>query len=125
MKRIEAENLKAKPGDYGNIGFGKLFTDYMFVANYNVHTGWDEGCIQPFANLSLHPAATALHYAQEIFEGMKAFRGVDGNVRLFRVEDNFNRFNASADAIAMPEIPRELFVDGIETLVALEKDWLI
>ncbi|MGL5541219.1 MAG: branched-chain amino acid aminotransferase [Erysipelotrichaceae bacterium] len=125
MKFTASTSLKPKPTNYKEVGFGKVFTDYMLVAHYSVEHGWDEGEIKPFQNLSLHPATTALHYAQEIFEGLKAYKGVDGMMRMFRIEDNWQRFNRSAQALAMPEVPKHLFVEGIKQLVSLEKDWLV
>ena len=86
---------KAKPTDPDHLGFGKLFTDHMFLMDYKTGKGWHNGRIVPFDNLSLSPAAMCFHYGQTVFEGMKAYYGKDGNVRLFRPEENFKRLNAS------------------------------
>lgn len=100
---IENKNLQTKPLNSKELGFGKVFTDYMAVAKYQDGT-WQEIVIQPFQNLSLHPAATCLHYAQEVFEGLKAYRGDDGVIRLFRHRDNIKRLNESCRRMCIPEV---------------------
>ena len=106
-------------------GFGTLFTDHMVVIDYDADKGgWHKAALGPREPISLDPAAAVLHYAQEIFEGMKAYKHADGSIALFRPEQNARRFNASAKRMAMPEIPEELFLDSIRQLVAKDKDWV-
>lgn len=124
MKITRSQCLQNKPESYDNLGFGKVFTDYMFVAKYN-EGQWNEGEIVPFQNISLHPASTVLHYGQEIFEGMKAYKGMDGKVRLFRIEENIKRMNQSARLMAMPEIDESFFKVALLSLVSLESEWLL
>lgn len=105
-------------------GFGKIFTDHMAVATWSQAKGW-HGCKiiarQPF---QLDPAAGVLHYAQEIFEGLKAYRSHGGETLLFRPEQNARRFNTSATRLAMPHLPEELFLDAIEQLVRIDEAWI-
>ena len=98
--RIE-KNLspKAKPTDPSTLGFGKIFTDHMFVMEYDRENGWHDARIVPYGDLSISPAATVLHYGAEIFEGLKAYRRPDGEIQLFRPWDNFERMNNSADRL--------------------------
>ncbi len=105
-------------------GFGRTFSDRMFVARWNESAGWHDAEIIPYGPLALDPAANVLHYAQEIFEGMKAYRREDGRVALFRPEKNAERFDNSARRLCMPTVGSEFFLEAIETLVGLEKDWI-
>ena len=89
---------KAKP-DESALGFGKIFTDHMFMMDYSKDTGWTNARIVPFENLSIHPASTVLHYGSEIFEGLKAYRRADGKVQLFRPIENIRRMNRSAERL--------------------------
>lgn len=109
--------------DFDNIPFGKVFSDHMLVADYR-GGGWQEPEIVPYGKFQLAPATTALHYAQSIFEGMKAYRNVHGKPVLFRPRDNFERMNRSAERMVMPAIPESLFLDGIKELVRLDIDWI-
>ncbi len=104
-------------------GFGKLFSDHMVVIDYVEGQGWHNATVGPREALSLDPAASVLHYAQEIFEGMKAYRQEDGGVALFRPEENARRFNDSADRMAMPRIPEDVFIEAVRQLVAVDRDW--
>lgn len=115
---------KAKFTDESKLGFGKIFTDRMLLVEWKVDRGWVDGRIKKYEPFLLDPAALVLHYAQEIFEGLKAYKWADGTVALFRPEMNARRFNHSAERLCMPEIPEELFVKGIEQLVSLERDWV-
>ncbi|HJV33903.1 branched-chain amino acid aminotransferase [Geomonas sp.] len=119
----EAEK-KAKFTDESKLGFGKIFTDRMLLVEWKVGEGWVDGRIKKYEPFMLDPAAMVLHYAQEIFEGLKAYKWADGSIALFRPEMNARRFNHSAERLCMPEVPEELFVKGIEQLVALEQDWI-
>ena len=106
----EAERLKA----FENLGFGTLFTDHMAVVHWHVDKGWHSPEVSARKPFQIDPAASVLHYAQEIFEGMKAYKGADGRITLFRPEENARRFNKSAERMAMPEIPEELFLKAVE-----------
>ena len=105
-------------------GFGTLFSDHMVTIEYDAAKGgWHNATVGPRQPIALDPAAAVLHYAQEIFEGMKAYRTADGGVALFRPQENARRFNASADRLAMPHLPEELFIEAVKRLVAVDKDW--
>jgi branched-chain amino acid aminotransferase len=104
-------------------GFGKVFTDHMVTIRYSDERGWHDAKVGARQPLSLDPAAAVLHYAQEIFEGMKAYRLADGTMALFRPDANARRLNASADRLAMPQIPESLFIESLEQLVSVDKDW--
>lgn len=107
-----------------NPGFGTLFTDHMVEIDYDADKGgWFTARVCPRGPISLDPAAAVLHYAQEIFEGMKAYRQDDGGIALFRPEANARRFNQSADRMAMPHLPEELFLESIRRLLSVDKDW--
>ncbi|MBR3994497.1 MAG: branched-chain amino acid aminotransferase [Clostridia bacterium] len=122
---IRIENTKT-PGTKvtENLGFGKHFTDHMFVMDYNVQKGWYDARIVPFANLSLHPAATVFHYGAEIFEGLKAYRIADGSVQLFRPIENVRRMNNSADRLQLPTMPEEDMLKAITEFVKHEQEWV-
>lgn len=122
IKFVKAEHLKEKP-DSSKLGFGKIFTDYMFVMDYSREQGWHDARIVPFANLSLHPASTVLHYGSEIFEGMKAYRRADGRVQLFRPTENIKRMNNSAERLCLPQIPEDMALQALTTFVRTEQDW--
>lgn len=121
---LPAETLKQKVKDETKLGFGKLFTDRMLLAEWKSDQGWCDARIQPYAPFELDPSCMVFHYAQEIFEGLKAYRWADGRVALFRPEMNARRFNQSADRLCMPAVPEELFLGGLEQLLSLEKDWV-
>ncbi len=105
-------------------GFGKLFTDHMAMIRWSDTQGWHDAKITARAPLTLDPATAVLHYAQEIFEGLKAYRLGDGGTALFRPEQNARRFRESARRMAMPELPDELFIGSLEALVAADRDWI-
>ena len=106
-----------------NPGFGTAFSDHMVQISYDEGKGWHSAEVVPYGPIPLDPAAAVLHYAQEIFEGLKAFRLADGGIALFRPEANAARFNASATRLAMPTIPEGLFVAAVEELVKADRDW--
>ena len=118
------DHPKAKPVDESKLGFGKVFTDHMFVADYTPEEGWHDGRIVPFGPIEIHPASTVLHYGAEIFEGMKAYRTESGEIRMFRPYENAKRFNNSAERLCLPQIPEDDFVEILDKLVELEKDWV-
>ncbi len=105
-------------------GFGRVFTDHMAIIRYNADKGWHDGRITRREALAMDPASSVFHYAQEIFEGMKAYHRPNGGAALFRADANARRFNASARRLAMPELPEELFLDSIRALVRTEKAWI-
>ncbi len=109
---------------FKNLGFGTLFSDHMSVAYWSADKGWHSAAVTARAPFPLDPACSVLHYAQEIFEGMKAYRAADGDLVLFRPEENARRFNASARRLAMPELPEEDFIAAIEKLVAADPQWV-
>jgi len=105
-------------------GFGRVFTDHMVTIRYTEGQGWHDAVLGPRQPIPLDPAAAVLHYAQEIFEGLKAYRLPDGSIASFRPEANAARFNASARRLAMPELPEELFIESIRQLVGADRDWV-
>lgn len=106
-----------------DIQFGKLYSDHMLVAHYE-NGEWQQAEIMPYGDLSLNPATTFIHYGQSIFEGVKAYRDPNGNPIIFRPYDNLKRMNRSAERMAMPHIPEELFIDGLMQLIETDKDWI-
>ncbi len=124
IKFEKAAALKAKPEDETKLGFGQVFTDYMFIMNYTTGQGWHDARITPYAPLSLSPAAMCLHYGQEVFEGMKAYRGENGEIRLFRPMENFKRLNSSNERLVIPHLDEALAMEGLLELLKVEKDWV-
>lgn len=110
--------------DESTLGFGKVFTDHMFIMDYEYGKGWHNARIVPFGRLSIHPASTVLHYGSEIFEGLKAYRTENGEIRLFRPMENIKRMNASADRMCLPAIDEQDFLQALVTFVELEKDFV-
>lgn len=104
--------------------FGAAFSDHMATAIWSRGTGWHDAKVQARQPFQIDPACAVLHYAQEIFEGMKAYRGENGGISLFRPEQNARRFNASARRMAMPEMPEQLFINAVEALVTIDRDWV-
>ena len=104
-------------------GFGKVFSDHMVSIDWTEGEGWHDARVAPREPISLDPACAVLHYAQEIFEGMKAYAREDGGIALFRPEQNARRFNASARRMAMPELPEELFIEAVRQQVRADRDW--
>jgi branched-chain amino acid aminotransferase len=123
VKLIKSTHLKPKP-DQTQLGFGTRFTDYMLNMDYAPDRGWHNARIEPYANFSLDPATMVLHYGQGIFEGLKAYRREDGEVQLFRPEDNFDRFNHSARKLCMPEMDKNQVMAAMKQLLRLERDWV-
>ncbi len=123
IKFIKREVLKEKPTDQTKLGFGKIFTDYMFTMLYSTEKGWYDPQVRPYENFSFDPATTFIHYGQAFFEGMKAYNAVDG-VRLYRPCDNFARASRSAERLSMPALDEELALEGLKKLIEVEKDWI-
>ncbi|WP_338673132.1 branched-chain amino acid aminotransferase [Streptomyces sp. SCSIO 30461] len=118
LSAAEREAILADPG------FGRHFTDHMVTIKWTEGRGWHDAQLTPYAPLSIDPANMTLHYAQEIFEGLKAYRGPDGSVALFRPDANARRFQGSARRMAMPELPVETFIDACDALVQQDIDWV-
>jgi len=123
LKIQKTANSKLPNFDFSNIPFGRNFSDHMFIAEY-ANGEWVRSEIVPYGNLSLPPSTTSFHYAQSIFEGMKAHRTVNGEIVLFRPEENFKRMNRSGARISMPPIPKEVFMDGLVELIRLDHEWV-
>ncbi|MCI2047300.1 MAG: branched-chain amino acid aminotransferase [Faecalibacterium sp.] len=115
---------KAKPTDETKLGFGKIFSDHMFVMEYTKGKGWHDPRVEPYRNFSLDPACVVFHYAQEIFEGMKAYRTADNKIQLFRPDCNAKRFQDSADRLCIPQIPVEDYIQAVKALVDVDRDWV-
>jgi branched-chain amino acid aminotransferase len=112
-----------RAGILANPGFGSHFSDHMVSIDWDEGRGWHSATIGPRQPIPLDPAAAVLHYAQEIFEGLKAYRQQDGGIALFRPEANAARFNRSAERLAMPELPEAMFIEAVRQLVAADRDW--
>lgn len=119
-----AAQLKAKPQDESKLGFGKIFTDHMFLMNYTSAKGWYDARIVPYAPIALDPASCCLHYAQEIFEGMKAYTTDSGKKVMFRPEQNMMRMNRSGERLCIPPVDVDFMVKAIAQLVDIERDWI-
>jgi branched-chain amino acid aminotransferase len=127
VKVIEAapEQRKPKPPSESQLGFGKIFTDHVFTMTWNSGEGWHDPVVEPYHPLQIDPTAMCLHYGQEIFEGMKAYRGKDGHgVYLFRPTENIKRMNVSAERLCMPQIEEKLFMEALEKLLSVDQDWI-
>ena len=124
IKITRTTNPKKKPEKGAPLGFGKIFTDHMFIMNYTEGKGWHDARIVPYGELSLEPSSMVFHYGQEMFEGLKAYKGADGKTRLFRPDMNAKRANASNERLCIPEIPEEDFVEAIKAVVKIDEDWI-
>ena len=122
IKIEKAKVLKQKP-DFDKLGFGKYFTDHMFVMDYSDKEGWHNAKIVPFDYIPIHPASTVLHYGAEIFEGMKAYKTADG-YQMFRPLENLKRMNDSAERLCLPELNAEDWIQAITTLINIDYDWI-
>ena len=118
---VSAENRRKTMEDPG---FGRVFTDHMVTLRWTADKGWHEGQVKARAPFAIDPACAVLHYAQEVFEGMKAYRTGGGQIVLFRPEMNAARFSRSAERLAMPTMPESLFVEAVKELVKIDKDWV-
>ena len=116
--------MKPPYGDAEKLDFGRMFTEHMFTIKYREGKGWYDGKIEKYNSFMLDPAACVLHYSQEIFEGLKAYKAADGRILLFRPEQNARRMNRSARKLCMPELPEEIFLSALKELILLEKDWI-
>ena len=123
IKITKTTSPKAQPSA-DVLGFGKYFTDHMFIMDYTAEKGWHDARIVPFENLSIHPASTVLHYGAEIFEGLKAYRTSEGKIQLFRPLENIKRMNRSAERMCLPQIPEQDALEILKKFIELEKDWV-
>jgi branched-chain amino acid aminotransferase len=123
IRIVKSTSHKAKPKD-ADLGFGTVFTDHMFVADFQQEKGWYDPRVVPYGPLSLDPAAAVLHYAQGIFDGLKAFCGADGKVRLFRPQKHVERMNRSAERMCIPPLDPDLALRSLVTLVGMEREWV-
>ena len=114
---------KAKP-DWDNLGFGKHFTDHMFIMDYDKGKGWHDARIVPYQNLSLDPACMVFHYAQEMFEGLKAYRTPAGDIQLFRPDQNIDRMNRTNERLCIPQLDKQDVLDALKAFVKTEEDWV-
>ena len=117
------EQRKAKP-DWNNLGFGRHFTDHMFIMDYDKGMGWHDARIVPYQNLSLDPACMVFHYAQEMFEGLKAYRTPTGEIQLFRPDKNIERMNNTNTRLCIPHLEPSDVLDALKALVSVEKEWV-
>lgn len=119
----KAQTSKLNQIDWDNLGFGKYFSDHMFISNYDGNN-WDNGLIMPYGPLPIEPGMCTLHYGQTVFEGLKAFHSVDGNVNIFRPDMNAKRLNHSASRVCIPAFNEHKFIDAIVELIKIDKDWV-
>ncbi len=124
ITKAEQSKLSNIPADESKLGFGQYFSDHMFMYDYTPDKAWYDPRIVPYGPLQLDPAAMVLHYGQEAFEGLKAYRGVDGGIRLFRYRDNLQRLLNSGRRLCMPEFDLDEVCDALKQLVLLEKPWI-
>ncbi len=123
IKITKAENSKIGQVDFENINFGKLFTDHMLICDYE-DGKWKNPEVVPYGPLTLDPSTRVFHYGQAVFEGMKAYKDDQGEIFLFRPDENFHRLNKSSERLAMPALPEAFFMDGLHALLELEKEWI-
>ena len=119
-----SKNLKPKPEDESKLGFGRIFTDHMFLMDYYEGRGWVDPRIVPYSSFEMDPACTVLHYGQAIFEGSKCYRRADGGLQLFRPADNLARMTRSARRMGMPALDEETALEGLKQLVLIDQDWV-
>lgn len=123
IRITRTENPTISEIDFDNLTFGKTYSDHMFIADFE-NGAWGNLRIEPFRNLNISPANATLHYAQSIFEGLKAHRGTNGDILVFRPEANAQRMIRSAERMCMPPVPEELFLSAIDELVSVDQDWV-
>ena len=124
IKITKTTSPKEKPAADQPLGFGKIFTDHMFIMDYTEGKGWHDPRIVPFQNISLSPAAMVYHYGQEMFEGLKAYKGDNDEVYLFRPDMNAKRTNKSNERLCIPELPEEDFIQAVKAVVDIDRDWI-
>ena len=124
IKVTLSQNLKQKPADESALGFGRIFTDHMFLMDYEQGSGWKNARIVPYGDFAMDPAAMVLHYGQAIFEGTKCYRRADGGLQLFRPQANLARMSRSAERMGMPALDEETALEGLKQLVRIEEAWV-
>jgi len=124
MTQVNPDQLKQKPADESQLGFGNIFTDHMFLMDYETGKDWINPRIVPYGDFNIDPAAMSIHYGQQLFEGLKAYYGKDGSIYLFRPEENIKRLNRSAARICMAQVDVDTAMEGMKKLVLLEKEWI-
>jgi branched-chain amino acid aminotransferase len=117
------EKSKISEVDFNNLAFGSVFTDHMYECEYK-NGEWQSPVIKPYGNISMSPSAKVFHYGQAVFEGMKAYKADDDSIWMFRPEENQKRINISSKRLQMPEFPKDLFFDGLESLLKLDREWI-
>lgn len=122
--KFERTNNPGKMPPEDTLGFGRVFSDHMFIMDYDRDNGWHNARIVPFGNLSLHPASTVLHYGAEVFEGLKAYRTESGSIRLFRPMENIKRLNSSAERLCLPTVDEDKMLEILKTYVKYEAEWV-
>ena len=122
MKILKTSNSRLDSTDFSNLPFGRIFSDHILICKYK-NGSWGESEIRPYGPIDMMPGTQVLHYGQSVFEGMKAFKNSDDEVLLFRKEDSFRRINKSAERLYIPQIPKDIFIEGLESLIALDSDW--
>jgi branched-chain amino acid aminotransferase len=123
IRITRATTRKPKPKD-SDLAFGTVFTDHMFVADFQEEKGWYDPRVEPYGPFSLDPATAVLHYSQAIFDGLKAFRGRDGKIRLFRPQKHMERLNSSAKQLCIPPLDPDLAVKSLTTLIGVDREWV-
>ena len=115
---------KQKPQDESKLGFGHIFTDHMFMMDWDKEHGWHDAQILPYGPIQLDPSCSVLHYSQTIFEGLKAYRTADGDIQLFRPQENFKRLNNSNERMCIPKVDEDFMLEALKTLIEIDKDWV-
>jgi branched-chain amino acid aminotransferase len=123
ISRVEAHRMKPRPVDESKLGFGRIFTDHMFMMEHG-EKGWHDARVEPHHKLELDPAAMVLHYGQAVFEGLKAYRGKDGGVYLFRYMDNLARLARSCERLEIPAFPLDVVAEGLKQVVLIDREWI-
>jgi branched-chain amino acid aminotransferase len=124
VRESSPDKRKPRPTDESSLGFGKIFSDHFFTMKYHEKQGWHDPVVEPYRTIPLDPTALCLHYGQLIFEGLKAYRGRQNEIYLFRPLKNIERMNASAQRLCMPTVEPALFLEAIKKLVILDRDWI-
>ncbi|OQX62967.1 MAG: branched chain amino acid aminotransferase [Desulfococcus sp. 4484_242] len=124
VNQAPEDQRKQKPIDESKLGFGEIVTDHMFKMEWTVDKGWHNPRIEPYGPIPIDPAAMVLHYGQEVFEGLKAYRARDEGIYLFRPRENFKRLNQSARRLVMPEVDADLAMKALKELILLDRDWI-
>ncbi|MDC1080709.1 branched-chain amino acid aminotransferase [Flavobacteriaceae bacterium] len=123
MNTVLVQKSKISKVDFDNLNFGEIFTDHMFVCDF-IHGKWGAPEILPYQPIKLDPSSSVFHYGQAVFEGMKAYKDDEDRVWMFRPDQNFERINKSSKRLAIPEFPKEYFFEGLEKLLAIDKEWI-